>query len=114
MLIGQVAKETGLTKDTIRFYLRQGLIRVDTRPAGNTYYNEYSDTTVEILKEIKAARTVGFRLNELRVIIASAYDGTIQRKDIDDMLQEKLIQTRHKIRELKKVEAILVSKLANS
>lgn len=37
MLIGELSKQTGFTRDTIRFYEKQGLIRVDReqRTPGN-------------------------------------------------------------------------------
>jgi DNA-binding transcriptional MerR regulator len=31
MLIGQIVKETGLSKDTIRFYEKQGLIKLEEK-----------------------------------------------------------------------------------
>ncbi|MGF1518891.1 MAG: MerR family DNA-binding transcriptional regulator [Nodosilinea sp.] len=40
MLIGELAKQTGLSKDTIRFYEKMGLIAASHRPAGTRFYKE--------------------------------------------------------------------------
>ncbi len=49
MLIGELARQTGLSKDTIRFYEKMGLIAASQRPAGTRLYKEYDPDMVERL-----------------------------------------------------------------
>lgn len=46
MLIGELAKKTGLTKDTIRFYEKLGLITAQERQAGTRLYKEFSEEAI--------------------------------------------------------------------
>lgn len=49
MLIGELSKKTGLSKDTIRFYEKLGLIAASDRQPGTKLYKEYSPEIVERL-----------------------------------------------------------------
>lgn len=62
--IGDVAKETGLTKRTIRYYEEIGLIKPPERSEKGTRL--YTEENIEQLKKVIAAREVlGFSLQEL-------------------------------------------------
>jgi MerR family transcriptional regulator, repressor of the yfmOP operon len=62
--IDDVAKETGLTKRTIRYYEEIGLIKPPKRSEKGTRL--YSEEDIEQLKKVIAAREVlGFSLQEL-------------------------------------------------
>jgi hypothetical protein len=47
MQIGELSKQTGLSKDTIRFYEKIGLIAPNTKPAGTRLYKEYPPETID-------------------------------------------------------------------
>lgn len=66
MLIGELSKETGLSKDTIRFYEKRALISSDKK-ANN--YKAYSRQTVDLLKFIIRAKKLGFTLKEIKELI---------------------------------------------
>ncbi|MGJ8618634.1 MAG: MerR family transcriptional regulator [Sulfitobacter sp.] len=58
MRIGELAKRADVSRDTIRFYERHGLIRSDIDPdAGNTYriYPEDAVLTLDIIRDAQAA-----------------------------------------------------------
>lgn len=62
MRIGELAAQTGMTRDTIRFYEKVGLI------AGRRLANGYRDfppETVAWLQYVRAAQTLGFSLAEI-------------------------------------------------
>ena len=65
--IGIVAKRTGVTPDTIRYYERLGLLPKPARtPAG---YREYSEGIVNRLVLIRNAQQFGFPLREIAVSV---------------------------------------------
>ena len=66
VLIGELSKETGLSKDTIRFYEKRKLIS-SAKKANN--YKTYSKETVDILTFITRAKKLGFTLNEIKELI---------------------------------------------
>jgi DNA-binding transcriptional MerR regulator len=61
--IGQVAREAGVTVDTVRFYERRGLIRTPERePSG---YRRYPDDTARRIRLTKSLQALGFTLDEV-------------------------------------------------
>lgn len=63
MKIGQVARQTGVSVDTIRFYERRGVLpTAERRPSG---YREFTSSTVERIRMAKAMQELGFTLDEI-------------------------------------------------
>jgi DNA-binding transcriptional MerR regulator len=61
--IGQVARDAGVTVDTVRFYERRGLIPPPERePSG---YRRYPETTAERIRVTKSMQALGFTLDEV-------------------------------------------------
>lgn len=111
MLIGEVSKITGLSKDTIRFYTKMGLVRAEKRPAGKGYYADYSEQSVEFLKQIPWGKSVGFTLQEIQALVPSAYEGSLSDKDLEHLFEQKLEDIREKIKSLQQAEQMLLEKL---
>jgi DNA-binding transcriptional MerR regulator len=62
MFISELAKKTGLTVHTIRFYEEEGLLdRRHVRRGANNYHS-YSPEAIERLKLIKQAQATGFTI----------------------------------------------------
>lgn len=70
MLIGELSKRSGLTRDAIRFYERQGYIKVGWRERRVNNYKEYSDDVLRRLLLFKKIKSYGFTLNEAAEIVA--------------------------------------------
>src|SRR5258708_675844 len=64
MLIGELSAKTGLSRDTIRFYEKEGLIRVGRKQRRKNNYKEYDETVLERLHLIKRIKNFGFTLHE--------------------------------------------------
>jgi len=63
MKIGQVAREAGVSVDTVRFYERRGVLPAATRrPSG---YREFTQSTVDRIRSAKAMQDLGFTLDEI-------------------------------------------------
>jgi len=60
MQIGQVARSTGLSIDTIRFYEKQGLVHAPPRSSGG--YRVYDERDVERFQFVGRAQNLGFSL----------------------------------------------------
>jgi DNA-binding transcriptional MerR regulator len=76
MLIGELSQRAGLSRDTIRFYEKQGLIKVGRRERRVNNYKEYSDVVLKRLLLFKKIKSYGFTLNESADII-SLLDGNL-------------------------------------
>lgn len=69
MLIGELVERSGLTKDTIRFYERKGLIALDKKNRRKNNYKEYSEKVLEKLMLIRKLKDIGFMLNEIDAFV---------------------------------------------
>jgi len=65
--IGQVAQQTGLTVDAIRFYEKERLLPKALRSTGG--FRLYGTDHIEQLRFIQKAQTIGFSLGEIRELI---------------------------------------------
>lgn len=57
MLISELARKTGLSKDTIRFYEKIGLITAQERQAETRVYKEFSEETIKRLLMINQGKS---------------------------------------------------------
>lgn len=65
MLIGELVKRSGFTKDAIRFYEKKGLINLNKKQRRENNYKEYPEQVLERLKLIKMIKSFGFTLAEI-------------------------------------------------
>ena len=64
MRIGEVARLTGVSRDTVRHYERRGLLKTTPRTEGG--YRMYSPDAVEQIRLVRSALAVGFTIAERR------------------------------------------------
>src|SRR5262249_32627944 len=62
--IGEAARQTGLTIDTIRFYQKIGLLGQPTRSQGG--YRLFTEAEIHDLNFIREAQQLGFSLDDIR------------------------------------------------
>jgi MerR family copper efflux transcriptional regulator len=87
MQIGQIATETGMGIDAIRFYERNGLLAAPARSEGG--FRLYSSDDLSTLQFIRSVQTLGFSLNEIREFLSLRTNGlracSEVRKRLDHM-----------------------------
>jgi DNA-binding transcriptional MerR regulator len=107
MKIGELAAATGVAASAIRFYEQSGLLPAAAR--GGNGYRSFSNEAIERLRLIQISQSLGFPLDALRAVFASA-EGFRKDKlmrNLDDRLVEidKLMSTlrsqRRELRELR-------------
>lgn len=87
----QMEELTGITRQNIRYYERQGLLE-PARDAGNAY-RDYSDEDVRRLKLIKMLRMLDMPLKEIGQVL----DGTLPLKEAAARQQEALLRQQKQI-----------------
>jgi DNA-binding transcriptional MerR regulator len=100
--IGRVARETGLSIDTIRFYEREGLLRPHARSKGG--FRLFSRADIQSLKFVRQAQELGFSLKEIRELLALRGGSVRACEHVRDLLEQKVSLVREKLDELKKLE----------
>jgi MerR family transcriptional regulator, redox-sensitive transcriptional activator SoxR len=73
MMIGQVAKESGLAASTIRFYEQAGVLPKPIRVGGR---RQYDPSILERLAVLERAKACGFSLAETRQLFYGFREGT--------------------------------------
>ncbi|GHO90045.1 hypothetical protein KSF_000930 [Reticulibacter mediterranei] len=112
MFISELAKKTGLTVHTIRFYEEEGLLDQRHIRRGTNNYRYYSEEAVERLKLIKQAQATGFTIAELKEL-AEAYDaGKLSKEQQVVSLRRKVEAIGRHIAELELLQTTLLNKLA--
>ena len=112
MLIGELAKASGTTKDTIRHYDQLGLLISAERQAGSRTYKEYSEDNLERLEMIRLAKYMGFTLNQIAQQTEKYYQGGLTLQEQIAMLESRLEDVKNKLQEMQQVEQYLTLKIA--
>ncbi|MBC6112898.1 MerR family transcriptional regulator [Pedobacter fastidiosus] len=111
MLIGQLVKETGLTKDTIRYYEKHGLISIGRKERRDNNYKEYSDVMKTRLFTVKRLKNFGFTLNEIADLLNLIDVNEASCGNVSHKIEEKVTLLDGKIRELISIRAVLFNSL---
>ncbi|UYG08137.1 MerR family transcriptional regulator [Halomonas sp. M4R1S46] len=98
MKVSELARQTGVTAETVRHYTREGLLRPERNPDNG--YQLYDETDLERLRFIQRARTLGFGVAEIREILEQADQGDSPCPLVRDLLASRLPEIRARIREL--------------
>lgn len=77
MKIGELARQCGVSIDTIRYYERQGLSPQPAREVSG--YRQYRSADVERLRFVRRAKALGFTLDDIKELL------TISDHRDDDM-----------------------------
>jgi len=113
MLIGELSKVSGLSRDTIRFYEKKGLIEVGKKERRFNNYKEYSEETLSKLLSIKRLKSFGFTLNETAELLDMLEVNEATCKNVSYKIDEKITLIDQKIEELKTVRRQLVNGKSN-
>lgn len=108
MLIGELAQKTNLSRHTIRFYEKMGLISVPEKSRRDNNYKEYPE---EILKQILAIQHIksqGFTLKEARGIIDLVQSGTLDPERGRKYILKKVGGIEKQIEELLRIRRNLL------
>ena len=69
MLISEFARATGLSRDTVRFYVRRGLlVPLAGNKGGSNPYQVFTSEHVQMARTIRMAQSLGFSLREIAAL----------------------------------------------
>lgn len=104
MLIGQLAQKAQVSRDTVRFYEKQGLISSIRQ---NNGYKNYTLATLELINFIKLAQELGFSLREIASILPLMTQGTLASPMVEQFLTEKIQLIDQRINTLQQLRSRL-------
>lgn len=97
MRIGEIARRSGMSRDTIRFYERNGLIASSPGGDSTNSYREYGGELVERLAMIREAQSAGLSIADLVLFIQQLENATGEDFDAEAFLNLKIIEIENRI-----------------
>jgi len=104
MLIGELVKICGLSKDTLRYYEDMGLIHSKPVQAGSRRYRDYDPTTLERLAMIALGKRMQFSLREIAAVLDGIINDQTTRAERRALMLAQIEQVTAKIADLEDVK----------
>lgn len=102
MKIGELAKSTGTSIESIRFYEREALLPAPQRSENN--YRVYGEEHVERLTFIRHCRSLDMALGEIRSLLRFKETPQENCEGVNELLDEHIGHVAERIRELRQLE----------
>jgi len=113
MLISQFAARAGLPVDTVRYYVRLGLLRPeDSAKGGANPYQVFSDEHLLAAQIIRTAQSLGMSLKEIAAISQERRAGGMTRERSAKILRTQLDRLDRKAAELAAMKLYLATKIS--
>ncbi|WCM25180.1 MerR family transcriptional regulator [Sphingomonas sp. QA11] len=101
MLISEFAKRAGLSTDTVRFYIRKGLLEPDTGMKGGANpYQIFTEEHLESARLIRMGQSLGFSLREIATLAAEYKGGGMTPARSLELMRLQLVRLEEKAGQL--------------
>ena len=101
MSIGELARFAGVPISTLRFYERRGLLRPASRSQKG--YRRYVERDVALVRFLRRAQELGFRLSELEELLQLSEGRELARDAMERIGRSKLAEIETRIDDLRRV-----------
>ena len=113
MLISEFARASGLTADTVRFYVRRGLLTPETGgKGGRNPYQMFTAEHVKAARLVRLAQSLGMSLKEIEVLNKDYIAGSITDERSREILAAQLVRLDEQAAALRVMRAYLRNKIA--
>jgi MerR family transcriptional regulator, copper efflux regulator len=101
MLISEFARVTGLTRDTVRFYARLGLLQPQANGKGGRHpYSVFTDKDIQAAEVIRIAQSLGMSLKEIAAFTEERLKGHLTSERRVEIMSAQLVSLEAKATEL--------------
>ncbi len=98
MTVTELARQSGVTPDTVRHYTSKGLLQPERNPRNG--YRLFCRDDVQRIEFIRRAQVLGFTLSEIKKILDEARRGVAPCPLVRQIIAERITENRDKIRQL--------------
>lgn len=113
MLISDFARRGGLSTDTVRYYVRIGLLRPETSAKGGEHpYQIFAADDLLAVRIIRTAKSLGLSLKEIAAISQARRAGGMTKDRSVAVLSAQLDRLEAKAAELAALRRYLTAKIA--
>jgi DNA-binding transcriptional MerR regulator len=103
--IAELEKRTGLSRHTLRYYEKIGLLKEVERHPNN--YRAYPEKAVERMKMVSLLKELGFSVREITSILDALRSDSLNCEQGARLMAEKKAAVERKIAELEMVRGLL-------
>ena len=104
LTIGKIAKASGLSIETIRYYEREGILPEPGRTEAG--YRIYPESSIARLRFVRRAKRLGFTLAEIRNLLMLS-DGAGDTAQVKALTEQKLALIKQRIEDLSRMRDAL-------
>ena len=105
MKIGEAARRSGFSPDTLRYYDKIGLMPRVGRDAGRR--RDYVESDIDRLAFIQRAKSVDFSLEDIRILLRLRAAPSAARQEVLHLTQAKLAEIERKLADLAQLKGEL-------
>jgi DNA-binding transcriptional MerR regulator len=109
--VGKLARQAGLSSDTIRFYEKVGLLPEPPRTASG--YRSYEERTIDRLRFIKDGQRLGLPLKDISELLEIRDQGQCPCGHTRSLLEKRLTEIQAEIGSLRRMEAEVKAMMAS-
>lgn len=111
MLIREFCRATGLGRDTVRYYVKRGLLTPAVGAGGSNRYQRFDDAQVERARLIRTAQGLGFTLRQIAALGEQYERGALAAPERARVLREHLAELDARAEGLRGMREYLAAKL---
>jgi MerR family copper efflux transcriptional regulator len=112
MLISEFALKTVLSRETVRFYVRLGLLHpLTTQKGGRNPYHQFREEDLATAELIRIGQALGLSLKEIGALMEKRRKGKLPLKGRIEMMRAQLAQLDSKAIELERLRAYVRAKI---
>jgi DNA-binding transcriptional MerR regulator len=105
VLIGEVARATGVTTKTLRYYEDEGLLHEPDRTPGG--YRDYPAEVVARVEFIRHAQAAGLALRQIHAVLTIRDGGQAPCMHVAELVADRLADVERRLWELRETRAQL-------
>jgi len=110
LTVGELAKRSNVTAETVRYYTRMGLLHPKQRSLNG--YKLFDTSDMKRLRFIRQAKLLGFSLAEIRQIIQHSTKGESPCPLVRSFIQQKIETNRKQLDEMSALQHRMESAVA--
>jgi len=110
--VAELARQADVTPATVRYYARVGLLSPGREPENG--YRCFSSDDLHRVVFIRQAQALGLTIGDIRIILEGVDRGKVPCHQVKSLVEQRLIELRGHIAELRDTEQRITRALATS
>lgn len=112
LLIAEFVKATGLSRDTVRFYVKKGLLRPTVPSDAANRYQHFANELVVRARLIRTAQSLGFTLKDIAELADEFDNGGLGHARQIELLQARMALIDERLHMLQSLQGYIAAKIA--